>query len=797
MALVLKDRVQEQTAVTGDSPAVLLGEIAGYQSFANSTPNASVVYYTIAGGTEWEVGYGTYYTNNNSVVRVTSQVYASSNAGAIVNFSAGTKNIFVTMPAEQAVYQETDGSLKLIGGIIEVSLDGTESGNALPNVAFQAFSTIDSYMQSNMQNLDSGASASADYVITADEPYGTDTNNYIDLGMASSGYNYPEFGGIGALNGYIQATGSALVIQAGKYGANVAAANASATDIVFQAGDLLAGGERARIKGSTGNIILANTANPTDTGSKLQVTGNVSITGNVAVTANLTVGADPTTALQVATKQYVDTAVSTGLHIHQPVRLAQPTNLTATYTNGASGVGANLTNSGTQVALVVDTITANVADRILVFAQSNAVQNGVYVVADTGSNATNWVLTRASDADTYAPQSDTGLGGGDYFYVQSGATQAGDSYVCTNEGNITFGVSNITFTQFSGAITYVGGTNINVSGQTISVDGTIGVTNGGTGINTVSTGDIIYANAGNSFTNLTVGSTGQTLIVSGGAPAWGALDMAGSGVAGTLPANHGGTGFATYAIGDIIYANSATTLDKVAPNNTTTQKVLTQTGNGVSATSTAWNQLSAADITGLGTMAVQNASAVTITGGFIDDTAIGGFTPATGAFTNLTATANVSGTGFANYLNAPPSIGGVTPNTGAFTQLQGANITALTGFIGNGASISNINGANVSTGISGSNITAGVVGVAYGGTGLTSAGDSGNILTSNGTAWTSSPAPAAGLPAVGNSSIGLFNVNITANATINAGVNGFSVGPVTTANGVVVTVTSGQQWVVI
>ena len=284
MALVLKDRVQETTAVTGTGPAVLLGAVTGYQTFANSTPNASVVYYTIADqtGPQWEVGYGVYDSGTNAIIRDAANVYSSSNASAIVDFTSGTKNIFVSYPAEQAVYQEVDGSLKLIGGIIEVSLDGTESGNALPNVAFQAFSTIDSYMQTNMQNLGSGNSASADYVVTAND--GTDTDNYLDMGMGSSGYNYPEYSGTGPHDGYLMNTGRNLVLLSGKYGANVVASNASSTDIVFVAGDLLVGGERARIKGGSGNIILSNTPNPSDSGEKLQVAGNVAIAGNTTVT---------------------------------------------------------------------------------------------------------------------------------------------------------------------------------------------------------------------------------------------------------------------------------------------------------------------------------------------------------------------------------------------------------------------------------------------------------------------------------------------------------------------------------
>jgi hypothetical protein len=76
-------------------------------------------------------------------------------------------------------------------------------------------------------------------------------------------------------------------------------------------------------------------------------------------------------------------------------------------------------------------------------------------------------------------------------------------------------------------------------------------------------------------------------------------------------------------------------------------------------------------------------------------------------------------------------------------------------------------------------------------------GTAGNVLTSDGTTWTSATPAAAGALAAGNSSIIINNTNITANATIAAGQNGFSVGPVTTANGVTVTIASGQQWVVI
>ena len=99
MALVLKDRVKSNTTTTGTGTIVLGGAALGYQSFA-VIGNANTTYYTIADSTvgDWEVGIGTYYSGNTSLTRDT--VLSSSNSSALVNFAAGTKDVFVTQPAE-------------------------------------------------------------------------------------------------------------------------------------------------------------------------------------------------------------------------------------------------------------------------------------------------------------------------------------------------------------------------------------------------------------------------------------------------------------------------------------------------------------------------------------------------------------------------------------------------------------------------------------------------------------------------------------------------------------------------
>lgn len=102
MAFVLKDRVKETSTTTGTGTITLAGAVSGYQSFS-AIGNTNSTYYTIAGQgtTEWEVGIGTYTSSGTTLSRDT--VLASSNSGSLVNFSAGTKDVFCDYPAGRAV----------------------------------------------------------------------------------------------------------------------------------------------------------------------------------------------------------------------------------------------------------------------------------------------------------------------------------------------------------------------------------------------------------------------------------------------------------------------------------------------------------------------------------------------------------------------------------------------------------------------------------------------------------------------------------------------------------------------
>lgn len=215
----------------------------------------------------------------------------------------------------------------------------------------------------------------------------------------------------------------------------------------------------------TSSAALTLNAGGTNTNINLVPNG----TGTVDVgSKRITSVADPTQATDAATKQYVD-AVKTGLTVKDSARVATTTALTVTYSNGASGVGATLTNANTQTALTIDSVALVIGDRVLVKDQASALQNGIYVVTDVGSASTNWVLTRATDFD----QSPAGeIVGGDFVFVQEGTINADNGYVVTTNGAITVGTTLINWAQFSGAGQVVAGDGLTKSGNTLNAVGT-------------------------------------------------------------------------------------------------------------------------------------------------------------------------------------------------------------------------------------------------------------------------------------------------------------------------------------
>jgi hypothetical protein len=200
-----------------------------------------------------------------------------------------------------------------------------------------------------------------------------------------------------------------------------------------------------------------------------------------------------------------------------------------TFTNGTgltigglvnAGVGATLTNAGANAAIQIDGVTLSATNRVLVYNQANAAHNGVYTVTTVGDGSTPWVLTRATTENTYKPDSTTGLGQGDYFFVQEGLTGAGESYVLTTNNPIIIGTTNLTFTQFSASQVYSAGTGLTLTGTTFSLTSPVVTSLGGTGLTSYTAGDLTYYAAGTALTKLAIGSSTYLLTSSGTAPQW-------------------------------------------------------------------------------------------------------------------------------------------------------------------------------------------------------------------------------------------------------------------------------------
>jgi len=106
MAFVLNDRVKETSTSTSTGAMTFAGAVSGFETFLAGIGNSNTTYYVIAHQTanEWEVGHGTLAADSSTLTR--TNVYTSSNSDSAVNFSAGTKDIFCSLPASKAVFKD-------------------------------------------------------------------------------------------------------------------------------------------------------------------------------------------------------------------------------------------------------------------------------------------------------------------------------------------------------------------------------------------------------------------------------------------------------------------------------------------------------------------------------------------------------------------------------------------------------------------------------------------------------------------------------------------------------------------
>ena len=125
MALVLADRVKETTTTTGTGTYTLAGAATGFESFS-AVGDGNTTYYCCTDGTDFEVGIGTYTASGTTLARTT--ILQSSISDAAINWTPGTRDIFITQPAGKAVFLDGSGNISIPGTIDgrDLATDGTK-----------------------------------------------------------------------------------------------------------------------------------------------------------------------------------------------------------------------------------------------------------------------------------------------------------------------------------------------------------------------------------------------------------------------------------------------------------------------------------------------------------------------------------------------------------------------------------------------------------------------------------------------------------------------------------------------
>lgn len=459
------------------------------------------------------------------------------------------------------------------------------------------------------------------------------------------------------------------------------------------------------------------------------------ITATSAALTTGTVSTTPTSNTDIANKSYVDGLVTQGISYHDPVFVESPNtagNLTATYNQpggAGNGVGATLTNSGTKAALTIDNVLMTVGKRVLIYNQTNQFENGVYTVTTVGTpdpGGTNWVLTRSTDTDTYGLRDPNQLGYNDAFFVTNGDTGAGETYVCTTSGVITFGSTAITFAQISSAQIYQAGTGLNLSPAT-----TFNISNTGVSANTYGSASIVPVIAVNAQGQIT-SATNTNIAITGSQVSGNITGQAGS-VANALTA---GTHLTSTGSFD---GSAARTFDVDAVSTNTPSKVVARDASGDFAAGT----ITAA----LAGNATTSTTATNVAGGAANQIVYN-----TASGTTSFVTAPTTGSTFLGWTGSAFAwTAFATPNSATFNN-SGTGDASGTSFDGSVARTISYNTVGASP-LAGSTsittlgtITTGVwngtaIGSAYGGMVYPGSG----IPVSTGSAWTTSKASPSGV----------------------------------------------------
>ena len=405
-----------------------------------------------------------------------------------------------------------------------------------PNIRASFVSFIDGYAQVNAQNLNSGNAASTDIILTSDN--GSDTANYIDLGINSSTYNQASFNISGAGDGYLYVRNNDLTI-------GTAGSADTTNDLIIHTGGTTTSQERMRIT-KTGVTTINNVTNANvSVNTASSGTGTTSIHNNTTNTAALAIGntAAPATVgastLGITTTGQVDLNSSTG----------RATNINT----GSGAVTTTIGNNGTVAINGTTTIAGNTT------------------IADTAGNT----LTMGNQTGAVGLEASTlGIVTANTVSVNTTTGRAFDLNTGTNAAtNINTGNTNSTATNIhTGGNTGALGLG-NATGNTNIAGNAIGVTSAGTVSINTSTARTTNINTGSGAVTTTIGSGGTVAIN-------GTTTIAGNTTIANTAGNTLTIGNSTGAVTAAASTYGLTTGDQVDINSSTARTTNINTGSG-------------------------------------------------------------------------------------------------------------------------------------------------------------------------------------------------------------------------
>jgi hypothetical protein len=493
--------------------------------YAPATSGSSILYGNGSGGFS-NTTVGTNLSFAGGVLNGTGAPATVSTAILYGNGTGGFSDVTVASPLTFA------GGILGLGAVTTGSdiLKGDGAGgiaNAVASVDYAPATTGTAILKGNSSGGFASAVASVDYAPATTGVailYGNNAGGFSAVTVASPLTFTGGTLGLGALT-----TGASIL-----YGDNTGGfSNVTiGTNLSFAGGTLNNTGAPA----TTGTTILKGNGSGGFSSAVANVDyvppgANTSLTSVALTTGTITTA--PASSTDIVNKAYAD-SIASGINYHAACTYATTVDLgSVTYSNGASGVGATLTNAGAQAALVIDGHTFTGTDvsngvRVLVKNESNAAYNGAYVVTNQGSGATNWVLTRATDYNSVG----TGVNKidqGDLFLITSGTTNVNTSWIQQTAAPIVIGTTGIVFVQFSAIQIYTAGTGLTLSTNTFSITnvGTAGTYGSATQT------PVLTTNAQGQVTGVT-----NTTIT----PAVGSITGFGTGTATALAVNVGSAG---------------------------------------------------------------------------------------------------------------------------------------------------------------------------------------------------------------------------------------------------------------